>query len=268
MPVEVPCGQCIGCRLERSRQWALRCMHEASLYDHNCFITLIYDEDNLPYDGSLNLDHFQRFMKRLRKSEPGKNIRFFHCGEYGESSNRPHYHCILFNHHFLDAESIKHTESGDLCISPTLTRLWPYGFSTVGACTFESAAYVARYTLKKITGPDAYDHYLNVNKETGELHIIKPEYVTMSRRPGIGRTWYEKYKSDCYPKDFITSRGIKMLPPKFYDRCLDKEDTELLSYLKKKRIAKAKKNEDNTIERLDTKERCKILQTKSLKRVI
>ena len=96
MPVDVPCGQCIGCRLERSRQWAVRCMHEASLYENNCFITLTYNEDHIPSDGSLKKDHFQKFMKRLRKKF-GAGIRFFHCGEYGAELSRPHYHAILFN---------------------------------------------------------------------------------------------------------------------------------------------------------------------------
>ena len=101
-PIEVPCGQCIGCRLERSRQWAVRCVHEASLYKNNCFVTLTYSDDKLPSDGSLHFDHFQKFMKRLRRFYDDSRIRFFHCGEYGEQYSRPHYHCCLFNFDFVD----------------------------------------------------------------------------------------------------------------------------------------------------------------------
>ena len=100
MPVTVPCGQCIGCRLERSRQWAVRCIHEASLHEDNCFITLTYDDAHLPTDLSLNVSHFQKFMKRLRKRF-GEGIRFFHCGEYGENFGRPHYHACLFTSDIL-----------------------------------------------------------------------------------------------------------------------------------------------------------------------
>ena len=100
-PVDLPCGQCIGCRLERSRQWAIRCVHEASLHERNCFITLTYRDECLPTNGSLDLDAFQKFMKRLRRRF-GEGVRFFHCGEYGENFGRPHYHAILFNLDFSD----------------------------------------------------------------------------------------------------------------------------------------------------------------------
>ena len=102
--IDVPCGRCVGCRLERSRQWAIRCVHEASLYDNNCFITLTYDSDHVPSDGSLRVEDFQNFMKRLRKSVAPRRVRFFHCGEYGERGDRPHYHAILFNLDFDDRE--------------------------------------------------------------------------------------------------------------------------------------------------------------------
>lgn len=154
----VPCGQCLGCRLERSRQWAVRCMHEASLYDRNCFITLTYDDDNLPADRSLHYSHFQLFMKRLRKAH-GDGIRFYMCGEYGEKKGRPHYHACLFNFNFDDLTLWQERRGTKLYRSKSLERLWPYGFSTVGGVTFQSAAYVARYIMKKVTGDRAPDHY-------------------------------------------------------------------------------------------------------------
>lgn len=174
--LKLPCGQCIGCRLERSRQWAMRCVHEASLYKDNCFVTLTYDNDHIPEDGSLNTIDFQLFMKKLRKKY-GNGIRFFQCGEYGEKLRRPHHHALLFNFDFPDKELW--TMRNDLPVwrSSTLEKLWHYGISEIGSLTFESAAYVARYILKKVTGTDAVQHY--VNEDTGV--ILKPEYVTMSR---------------------------------------------------------------------------------------
>ena len=100
LEVQVPCGQCVGCRLERSRQWAIRCVHEASLHSRNCFITLTYDDAHLPGISLVPRDYVL-FMKRLRKMF-GAGIRFFHCGEYGSINFRPHHHAIIFNFDFED----------------------------------------------------------------------------------------------------------------------------------------------------------------------
>lgn len=179
LKMTVPCGQCLGCRLERSRQWALRCVHEASLYDDNCFITLTYSDEFLPRDYSLDVSHFQRFMKRLRKRF-GEGIRFFHCGEYGSQFGRPHYHAILFNLDFPDKVFLKEQNGQTLYRSKILEELWPFGHSSVGSATFESAAYVARYILKKVNGDAADEWYAAVDHDTGEFFQRKPEYTTMS----------------------------------------------------------------------------------------
>jgi len=165
-------------------------------------------------------------MKRLRK-KVGKSIRFFHCGEYGDDNKRPHYHAIIFGFDFEDKKLWGHNKQGDpLYRSAILETLWTFGFSTIGDVTFESAAYVARYIMKKITGPDAEDHYKrkyeHIDPYTGEIYKIvfdnTPEYTTMSRRPGIASGWLEKFPNDPYPSDFIVMRGKKMRPPGFYDR--------------------------------------------------
>lgn len=272
-PVTLPCSQCIGCRLERSRQWAMRCVHEASLYENNCFITLTYNNDKLPADGSLNLKHFQDFMKRLRKKY-GSGIRFFHCGEYGERFFRPHYHACLFNHDFNDREFFTSNNGVPLYTSESLDSLWcdpvdkkSFGFATVGDVTFDSAAYVARYVVKKVNGELAEDHYTRVNPDTGEVVGIKPEYTTMSRKPGIASDWFNKYKGDVYPKDFTTLKGKIVRPPKYYDALLEKEDIALFEKIKAKRTAYASKdNPDTTYERLIQRENVKKAQAKMLKR--
>lgn len=256
-PVDLPCGQCIGCRLERSRQWAVRCMHEASLHKNNCFITLTYNDQNLPPDGSLQLKHYQDFMKRLRKRF-GSGIRFFHCGEYGEKFSRPHYHACLFNFDFPDKQLFKKSGECNLYVSKALEELWPVGFSTIGDVTFESAAYVARYITKKVTGDSAEAHY---NGRT-------PEYVTMSRRPGIGKGWFDKFRSDVYPCDSVTMRGGKTFkPPKAYDRYFELAFPADFAKLRLQRITKAK--EKALLEpwyRLATKEEFRELSFKRIKR--
>ena len=157
--LQVPCGRCVGCRLERSRQWAIRCVHEASLHKRNCFVTLTYNDVNLPEDRGLHYKHFQDFMKRLRKKY-GEGIRFYMCGEYGEQLGRPHFHACLFNHDFDDKKLWKTTDSNSkLYRSKELEELWPFGYSSVGDVNFESAAYVARYIMKKVNGEAAELHY-------------------------------------------------------------------------------------------------------------
>lgn len=275
MELEIPCGQCVGCRLERSRQWAMRCVHEAQMHENNCFITLTYDDDHLPVNGSLNKKHYQDFMKRLRKYLGDQKVRYFHCGEYGEKYLRPHYHAIIFGYDFPDKEAYSQRNGNINYTSKTLTRLWSNGLAVIGDVTFESAAYVARYVMKKRTGEDAKAHYTRVIEDTGQVVQVEPEYTTMSRRPGIGSAWYEKFKSDAYPKDFITLNGKKMRPPKAYDNTFEVEDPEGFEKMKIKRVKKAKENAqtdeqryERTLWRLREKETVKKLQTLNLKRTV
>lgn len=293
-PLRIACGRCVGCRLERSRQWAVRCVHEAKMYDDNCFITLTYRDEDLPKDQSLVKNHFQKFMKRLRSwhrrkrkayfreycksrglnvrgreaqkfftrlfkrwwKSKGYGIRYFHCGEYGGKHGRPHYHACLFNFDFEDRTSWQIRRGVKLDRSASLEQLWPYGFSTVGDVTFESAAYVARYIMKKQTGEKAVLHYNDIDLSTGEIYAERlPEYVTMSRRPGIGRPWLEKYKTDVYPEDFVVLNGKKFRPPKYYDSIFELDHEEEFGKVKRKRKTFAKQNLLNsTWERLEVRE--------------
>ncbi len=264
LPLQIPCNQCIGCKLEKSRQWALRCTHEAKLYKDNCFVTLTYNKKFLPNNNSLNLKHFQLFMKRLRKKYSHKTIRFFHCGEYGDKNLRPHYHALLFNHDFDDRTHWKIHKGHNYYTSKTLDGLWSdpetkqnMGFSTIGELTFDSAAYVARYCLKKITGKPAADHY------DGRV----PEYATMSRRPGIGKGWLDKFKSDVYPSGYIIHDGKKMQPPKYYDRVTNETDETAVRRSRALRMQQAKKHSaDNTKARLADRHTVHRARAKLLKR--
>ncbi len=271
--IRLPCGQCVGCRLERSRQWALRCLHESSLYTDNCFITLTYNDDNLPWDRSLNKNHFQKFMKRLRKENAEKKIRFYQCGEYGESTPendfiaRPHYHACIFNHDFSDKEVFKETEGIITYSSDTLDRIWGKGFTTIGDVSMESAAYCARYIMKKINGQRKEAHYETTNETTGEIINLVPEYNTMSRRPGVGRYWIAKYMADCFPKDFVTTKGRKHKPPKYYDSLYEIWNPEGFEKIKIERKRQIELNKsDSTPKRLADREKVKLAQIQTLTR--
>lgn len=245
-PMEIPCNNCMGCRLERSRQWAVRMMHEAKLYDENCFVTLTYDGQNVPQDNSLNLRHLQLFMKRLRKSLP-QRLRFFACGEYGDQHGRPHYHAIIFNHQFPDLSLFTIQNNKRIYTSSILTNLWQMGHCTTAAVEFESAAYVARYCTKKINGDLAASHYYRVSPIDGQAYSVKPEFAVMSRRPGLGAAWLEQFKSDVYPSGFIVVNGVPQAPPRFYKSKLTEEEQTRLKRQARARSLKHKPH--NTMER-------------------
>lgn len=254
-PLALPCGRCIGCRLEKARQWALRCLHESKLWERNCFVTLTYDDKHVPEDGSLRPRDYVLFMKRLRKRY-GEGVRFFHCGEYGESLGRPHHHAILFNVDFEDKWFYKSVGGNTLWTSKVLDGLWQQGFCSVGQVSFESAGYVARYALKKVTGPAAESHY------GGRV----PEYLTMSRRPGIGKAFFEKYRSDFYPSDECVVRGVVTKPPRYYDKLLEESAPSVLSGVKAARVRAALDDPDSTGSRLIVREEVKTAAVRTFSR--
>lgn len=273
--MNVPCGQCIGCRLERARQWSLRITHEASLWEDNSFITLTYNDKYLPvsYDNitpTLKKADFQKFMKRLRKKNKSNKenpIRFFHCGEYGDSNGRPHYHAILFNKEFYDKKYFKKTKVGEtIYVSEELQELWPFGHSSIGSVTTDSANYVARYCLKKVNGKDKYDHYAtDLDKVSGEIQSwIEPEYATMSRRPGIGYDWINKYMNDVYPSDNIHVNGKAHKPPIYYDNVVKELYPQEMKEIKQARLDNFN-YEDNTDERLAQKKACVVARYSTYK---
>lgn len=222
--LQLPCGQCSGCRIDRSRQWAIRCMHEAQLHSQNSFITLTYNDEHLPKDLSLNYEHFQLFMKRLRKHFTGVPIRYYMCGEYGENFGRPHFHACLFGLDFADKEYYRRTPTGDrLYTSKTLETIWGKGFCPIGEVTFQSAAYVARYIMKKRTGSGSFDHY-NTIDDDGVISSRTPEFNKMSLKPGIGAKWFEKFHSDVFPHDHVILKGKPCKPPRYYDKLSTRVD--------------------------------------------
>lgn len=250
------CGNCIGCRLERSRQWAIRCVHEASLHKVNSYITLTYNDENLPENSSLVLEDITLFFKRLRKNT-GQKIRYFQCGEYGEKRKRPHHHAALFGYCPTDLVHYKTMHGGfPLYKSDFLAKTWGKGFVTVGTLTFQSAAYVARYITKKINGELADEKYDQIDYETGEVHTLKKEYCTMSRRPGIGHDWYQKYNTDVTSQDSVIIRGRQMPPPKYYDYLLSLNEPIKYMDTKLKREEKRYSYPETNQKRLNTELEC------------
>lgn len=262
----IPCGQCMSCRLTKAQNWATRIHHEASMHEENSFVTLTYDEDNLPGDLSLDRSHFTLFMRRL--GDRFGVTRHFACGEYGGRTLRPHYHAILFGLAFSDQYLWKQSPSGDLLFrSPALEEVWGKGNCIIGAVTLTSAEYVARYTIKKVNGDRLEDSLLRgaVNPVTGETPWrVSDEFLTMTKRPGLGASWLEKYHSDVFPSDFVVINGRKRSVPPFYLRQLA-EIQRLRLVAERKRSAR-KHADNNTDRRLMTRTESRLLKAERLKR--
>lgn len=227
------------------------------MWPANSYVTLTYSTENMPLGGSLCLRDVQLFMKRLRKSrEDTGRVRFFLGGEYGEDNKRPHYHALLFNCGFPDRVLHSSNKRGEpLYISRELETLWGLGFCTIGEVTFDSAVYCAKYALKKVTGDPAQAHY-QVYDEFGEVFDRRPEFAVMSRRPGIGATYYEKFGKEVRAHDSVVINGREVRPPRFYDERTDVLDPDGLALHKRKRKRLAVLNKsDNTPARLAVKAR-------------
>lgn len=298
--IQLPCGQCMDCRLERSRVWALRCMQEASLHENNCFITLTFNDDNLDPILSLQKHHFRNFIKRLRifltrntwnpeknqyeKIDPSHSdavrqptgVRYFHAGEYGDQFGRPHHHAILFGYDFPDKIHKVSRRGFNYYESALLTQLWSdpktkesYGFHEITSVSFETCAYVARYVCKKINGKNSDDHYSIVD-EQGNCYVREKEFLTMSRNPGIAAAWYEKYKyTDVWAHDKIHVKGnIYSTPPRYYGNKYELDNPEHYAKLKKDRVDKAKANPGNSWDAQKSREANTQARYSMLKRTI
>lgn len=218
------CGRCHGCKLERARQWGVRCVHEASLYEENTFITLTYKDAKW----SLEYEHFQEFMKALRVMVPPvlRKIRYFVAGEYGEQNSRAHFHACLFNWRFPDQVYLRKSPSGyRLYRSAILESLWPHGFSSIGDVTYESAAYVAKYCMKVMKSEEDEGKTVILDPDTGEIFERRREFLKMSLKPsadgvpgGLGGAWIDRYLWDVYPSGKVVVNGVEQRAPRYYDK--------------------------------------------------
>jgi hypothetical protein len=207
-------------------------------------------------------------MKKLRKRFGP--TRFYMCGEYGEQTWRPHYHAILFGLRFPDLKYYAKGPGGfAVYTSQLLTGLWARGHAVVGDMTFASAAYCARYVMKKVNGDMAADHYRCVDAESGEVFQRVPEFSHMSLKPGIGARFLEKFRTDMYPHGRVVVNGHESMPPRYYDKRFARQFEEEFESLKFQRELIARERwEDNTLGRLLVKEQVVSAQVGLLKRSI
>ncbi len=289
-PLEVACGQCLGCRVDYATMWTIRIVHESCMHidNHgNSWVTLTYRDEHqcndkqykngyfIPADKSLAPSHVSKFFRSLRKANKDHKIRYFYCGEYGPETQRPHYHLCIFNHTFDDLQLFKDDEGLYTYTSPSLDKHWPYGFSTVSELNYRTAAYTAGYIFSKITGKKARDHYLRCD-EHGQAYWLKPEYTRMStgnKNPpcGLGAQFYEKFQTDIFPADEspVPGKGIVQLVPRYYQNILKSTDPSTLELVKALRQEFQKSHADDfSPERLKDKYKCAQARQSRLKRNI
>jgi len=169
---------------------------------------------------------------------------------------------LLFGVRFEDQKLYKRSKSGEpIYTSEIVRRLWTYGHNALGNVTFDSAAYVARYCMKKVTGEAAVEHYLSVDENTGEIYERTAEFTNMSRRPGIGLRWFEAFGKHAFQFDSVIMNGREVRPPRYYDGKYELLDSAHLVKLKRKRRRKALEHKaDSTPER---REVCEIVAIKN-----
>lgn len=239
--ISLPCGHCIGCRLDKSREWALRCMCELKENPLAIFVTLTYNDLKVPYTYfsdpetgealpalTLRLDDLQRFWKRLRKSLPDTKIRYFACGEYGKETFRPHYHAIIFGYRPDDLKLRERRDTGNYYVSESLARIWKNGNVIVTDVSFDTCAYVARYTAKK---------FMTLEDYFFESHNMEKPFLVMSRRPGIGWSYME-HNRKYFELDHVYVNGYYPVDgsiPVSWIRKIEDIDPEIFEYIKQKR---------------------------------
>lgn len=242
----LPCGKCLACRLNKAKEWAVRCVLEASLYSSNYFITLTYNDDNQRFTSKAVLEDLKKFIKKLRYRSKG--VRYFGCIEHGSKNGRLHAHLILFNLELDDLHSI----GSNLFESKIIDDIWPFGFHYIGEVTYSSCNYVARYTTKKV------------------FNDVNDERILMSLKPGIGAEWFkdnitEVLDDDCIYGDFGNIKVSKM--PRYFEKLADALDPAKLTAVKDKRIDNSLKFTLNEVithslqcveELYDYKEKCQL----------
>lgn len=246
--IEIPCGQCIGCRVQRQQMWAFRCLAEASMHRDNWFVTLTYAPEHLPANGSLCHRDWQLFAKRVRKRLGP--FRYLMCGEYGETTFRPHYHALMFGLGVADLEPHSVRRGFRVYRSAALQSLWGKGLCELGSVTAQSARYCASYVLKDAPAPELLD------QATGEVMQLVPPYGRMSLRPGLGDAWIRRYYPEVLTHGVCFSNDKQFVIPSRFKQILEDIDPDAFEDLRARAIEKAQASPDNGKRRLADREQC------------
>lgn len=267
--LHVPCGQCFGCRTDQAGETATKLRHELRYHERAAFVTLTYADEHLPALGSLQYADVQAAHHRIRKALGP--FRFYVAGEYGERTQRAHWHGLYFGVDFERGEPRGKSEAGTVCYeSPQLAELWGKGFVTVGDVNDKSIGYVARYCTKKLNGELGEAEYAVYDADGVYLGQRMPPMARMSNRPGMGARFVEDFAPDLLTKGCVVLRGGAEVPmPRYYEKLLlrDPRYAERMDQFKAERTRfDAKRAADNTPERLAVREEVARAKRRNLKR--
>lgn len=279
MPVDLRCGQCIGCRLTDAQDWMVRIMHEAKGH-RACFITLTYDDEFLPYGKTLVPYHLELFWKRLRRRLEPIKIKYYACGEYGSTCEdhaikdcpvcgplqRPHYHAIIIGFDFPDKKDLTEREGYPVFTSDFLSSVWTVGIHEIGILSHESAGYVARYCTKKVTGKPAEEHYKRYLPGVDLFVDLQPEFGRMSN--GLGQRWLSKHVTDVYPSDEVpvSGKGVLQKVPRYYDKIFERSNAIEMVDIKLERERLFLEHENREQPSLASREKVALAKNKMLTR--
>nr|CAI9750241.1 replication initiation protein [Microvirus sp.] len=262
----VPCRKCTECRLQYSREWATRCMCESMTHKQSWFLTLTYDEEHVPginkltgeiirngmyevHDGEFiqvmtleptDITTFKESLdKKLRRAKK-KPLRYYYCGEYGSTTFRPHYHMLAFGLELEESDmelEFINNEHQPIYKCQWLEDLWGKGIVRIGAVTWNSAAYVARYIMKKQNGKEG--------ERRKEIIGNIPEYVRMSLKPGIGAEYalMNREKIEALDKIILPGKKAKAVHTvkyfeSLYDDLYEQEHGQDAALIRKQERAK------------------------------
>jgi len=266
--IKIPCRQCLSCRLNKAAEWQTRLVHEGKHHSSKIFLTLTYDDKHLPEFGSLETRHLQLFIKRLRKAIAPIKIRYYACGEYGDTTRRAHYHAIIYGWEPSDGRLHSLGSSGDkLYVSSLLSQLWTYGNHLYSPASEGTMGYVARYSVKKQTGQRGKEIYKHLDDETGELTNIKPPFSVMSLRPMIGADHLNEYKDDYFRLGSTIINGVRKPLPIAYVRKLKKINPDWhVDFVDSGAELAFQRKDDLTYQRLAVADEVLKAKTRSLQR--
>lgn len=275
--VQIPCGKCLGCRLDYARRWQNRLLMELMCHDSAWFCTMTYDDSSVPKlviedeSGSLvSLDNLckkdvQDFIKRLRDHFPDDHIRYYITGEYGDQTYRSHYHGIIFGLHLRDVQAkvgIKSVNNEQVYYSEEFEKIWSHGMCELGTVTPESTSYVARYVTKKLRNGDKEELYSKG---------LEKEFAVMSRKPAIGRIYFDQYPNMFDNGNAFLSlpkASVKIYPDRYFKNLINNENLKIKDYVisKLNRESKLLLTDLNYLDYLKTEEKLIDKKTQILNR--
>lgn len=240
IPMQLPCSTCLLCREEQARQQAVRIYHESLLHNESAFLTLTYNDKNLPPHSGLQYADLFKFWKRVKQQLIRKHsikLRYYAVGEYGDKTLRPHYHACIFGHAFVHDRMILRTTPHLLWTSPILEQAWGLGNVSVGALNFRTARYTASYVTKKLRSKQ---QYVRTDEQTGELIKLEQPRSFMSRN--LGKDWWIQNYNYVTAHDHVVIDGRRQKPPRCYDKWLQQRNEIPHQMLKEERKERSEKS--------------------------